>query len=255
MTDDNRTPVTPEAGTPQFGSDQDPTKGTPAFGNVDLDRILNQNRNAQDHIKTLESETAALRAEREALKAQLEQSRSIDELLTTLKQQESREPGTTSPPMDQEQLLKTLKTEVFNDLTMAQQKALEAENWNKVVSTLQERHGDKFASYVDQRSKELDIPVKKMEELAKTSPNAFLELVSPGRQKSAAPTMGSQSMAFNADANVGAMFDKIQHLRFKNTPEGREAKRTWDDPDFQKRYRMHVLEKAKTQGSSFGNPI
>ncbi len=51
------------------------------------------------------------------------------------------------------------------------------------------------------------------------------------------------------------MFIKISTLRLRNTPEGREAKRQWEDPDFQRRYRMWVLNRAKTNGSSFGNNI
>lgn len=254
MTDESRTAGDPGSSGATFGSDQGSTN-TPLFGKDDLDKILNQNRNAQDHIKTLESETAAMRAELQRLQEELARSKSIDDLLTHMRQPDQDLSGTTSPQFDQEQLLKTLKTEVFRDLTLAQQQSLERENWNKAVNTLRERHGDGYASYVDQRAKELDIPVAKMEELAKTSPNAFIELVSGGKTRTAAPTQGSQTFPLRTDAETEATFNKINALRFRNTPEGREAKRTWDDPDFQRRYRAFVLDKAKKAGSSFGNTI
>lgn len=255
MTDDNRTAGDPGASGASFGSDQGQGGNAPLFGKDDLDKILNQNRNAQDHIKTLESETAAMRAELQRMQEELARSKSIDDLLDHMRQPESNMPGSTAPQFDQEQLLKTLKAEVFKDLTMAQQQSLEAENWNRSITVLRERHGEGFASYVDQRARELDIPVTKLEELAKTSPNAFVELVSPGRSRTAAPTTGSHSYPLKSDAETEAMFSKINALRFRNTPEGHEAKRTWQDPDFQKRYRMHILERAKKVGSSFGNDI
>lgn len=254
MTGENQNPVTPDNAAPQFGSDQG-TGSTAVFGKDEVERILNQNRHAQDHIKTLESETAAMRAELQALREELVKSKTIDDLLSGIRQPDSNQPGPTAPQIDQERLLKTLKDEIFKDLTAAQQQALERQNWEKSVTTLRERHGDGFATYVDQRAQELNIPVKKLEELAKTSPDAFVELVSPRGPRSAAPTTGSTSAPINIDKETEAYFTKISVLRLKNTPEGREAKRAWDDPDFQRRYRMWVIEKAKKVGSSYGNTI
>jgi outer membrane murein-binding lipoprotein Lpp len=253
MTGENQAPVTPDQGTPQFGSDNGTNAAGGSFGTDDVQKILSQNRHAQDHIKTLESETAAMRAELQALRDELAKAKSIDDLLATM--QQTNEPGPTAPTLDQEQLLTRLKSEVFRDLSVAQQQSLELQNWNESVSTLRQRHGDGYAKYVDQRAAELGIPVPKMEELAKTSPKAFLELVSPGKTGTAAPTTGSYTQPVNADKEAESMFIKISTLRLRNTPEGREAKRQWDDPDFQRRYRLWVLNRAKTNGSSFGNNI
>jgi hypothetical protein len=250
MTGDNQDPVTPDSTAPKFGTDQGTSGSTGQFGKEDLEKVLNQNRHAQDHIKTLESETAAMRAELQRLQEELARSRSIDELLDAMRQQDHNEPGPTAPQLNQEELLKTLKNEVFRDLTLAQQREIEVKNWNQSVEMLRQRHGDGFASYVDKRAAELNIPVEKMEELAKTSPKAFIELVSPGASRSAAPTTGSyKSSPIDADAETEAMFIKINTLRFRNTPEGKEAKRTWDDPDFQRRYRLWILERSKAKGS------
>jgi hypothetical protein len=255
MTGDNQN--TGDTGTTnqaKFGSDQGTTQGG-SFSSEDIARIVKQNAFAQDHIKTLESETAAMRAELQRAQEELAKARSIDDLLDAMRQQESNQPGTTSPQIDQQELLNKLKTEVFSELTAAQQQAAEMQNWNTSIGMLKERHGDGFAVYVDQRAAELGIPVTKLEELAKTSPNAFMELVSPNKTRTAAPTTGSQYVPANADAETEAYFTKISTLRFRNTPEGNDAKRVWADPDFQSRYRMHILEKAKKSGSTFGNTI
>jgi len=257
MTGDNQNAGDPGSTAATFGSDQGQNSNAPVFGKDDFDKILNQNRNAQDHIKTLESETAAMRAELQRLQEELIRSKSIDDLLSQMRQQDSTttSPGTTSPQFDQEQLLKTLKAEVFRDLTQAQQQSLEIQNWNHSVAALRERHGEGYASYVDQRAKELDIPIPKLEELAKTSPNAFVELVSGKGTRSAAPTMGSQIAPPKNDADTEAMYVRINTLRYRNTPEGNEAKRVWSDPTFQQKYRMFILEKGKSKGSQFGNNL
>lgn len=242
---------------PKFGSsDQSTNNQGGTFSADDIAKIVNQNRHAQDHIKTLESETASMRAELQRLQEELTRSRSIDDILAAMQQQDTNQPGPTAPQLNQAELLKTLKDEVFRDLTVAQQAAMEQQNWNESVSMLRERHGDGYAQYVDKRAQELGLPVPHLENLAKTSPRAFMELVNPGTTRSAAPTTGSYSSSpVNVDSETEAMFNKINTLRFRNTPEGREAKRTWEDPDFQRRYRVWVLEKAKTKGSQFGNTL
>lgn len=254
MTGDHQTPVTPDSAA-KFGADRVPDTKATLFGEEDITKILNQNRHAQDHIKTLETETATMRAELQRMQEELARSKSIDDLLATMQQQNTNEPGTTSPQLDQAELLNTLKDEVFKDLSLAQQRSLEMENWNKSVNALREQHGDGYASYVDRRAMELDIPVAKMEELAKTSPKAFIELVSPGTKRTPTPTMSGQSVPLNQDATLDAMFSRIQKLRQMNTPEGREAKAQWEDPGFQKQYRQYILEKAKKAGSTYGNNI
>jgi len=256
MTGDNQTPVTPDTKA-KFGS---PDQGTGTSGGTfsadELNRILTQNKHAQDHIKTLETETASMRSELQRLQEELVRSKSVDDILAAMRQQDDNTPGTTPPQLNQTELLKTLKDEVFRDLSAAQQEAIEKQNWDNSVTMLKQRHGEGYAAYVDQRSTELGISVKHMENLAKTSPKAFMELVSPGANRSAAPTMGSSTASpINADAETEAMFVKVNTLRFRNTPEGNEAKRLWTDADFQRRYRMWVLEKAKTKGSSFGNTL
>lgn len=257
MTGENQNTGDPGTTAAKFGSSDQGTSGSQGtFSAEDLAKIMNQNKHAQDHIKTLESETANMRAELQKLQEELARSRSIDDILAAMQQQDTNQPGSTAPQLNQAELLKTLKDEVFKDLSVAQQTAMEQQNWSESIKMLQQRHGEGYAKYVDQRAAELGLPVPHLENLAKTSPRAFMELVSPGTTRSAAPTTGSYSSSpVNADAETEAMFVKINTLRFRNTPEGREAKRTWEDPDFQAKYRVWILEKAKNKGSNFGNTL
>jgi DNA repair exonuclease SbcCD ATPase subunit len=236
-----------------FGSDQGTSTDTATFTKDDIEKVLNQNRHAQDHIRTLESETAQMRAELERMQAELAQARSIDDLLDVMRQQDPNQPGPTAPQFDQERLIKTLKEEVFRDLTAAQQATVQVQNWNKSIEMLRQRHGDGYSEYVTRRAQELNLPIEKMEDLAKTSPDAFMELVSTRGTTSAAPTTGSVVSPLRGAGDTDAMYSKINTLRFRNTPEGREAKRMWEDPEFQRQYRIHILTKMEKQGSSFSN--
>jgi hypothetical protein len=209
MTGDNQTSGDPTQPKAVFGSDQGTSTG--AAGNIDLDKILTQNQHAQNHIKTLESETAAMRAEIQRLSEELNKSRSIDDLLNEMRQQQnSNQPGSTAPQIDQNQLLETLKAEVFNSLTQAQQQAVEQQNWAAATNALRERFGDGYATYVDQRATELNLHPKYLESLAKTSPTAFMELVAPKTSRSAAPTMGSQTAPLSADKDFDEMAARLQ---------------------------------------------
>lgn len=257
MTDDNRSPVTPDEGTPKFGTDKGTTEGTPSFGKDDIEKVLSQSRHAQDHIKTLETETATLRTELRVLQEEVAKSRSIDDLIAAMQQdQGTNSTGPKAPQLDQQELLTKLKQEVFRDLSTSQQQALEQKNWQQSISVLKERFGDKFGHQVDKRAEELGMPIEQMEIMAKTSPAAFIELVAGVKTtRTPAPTMGSQSAPYNSEADIEVMYARVIRLKTSNSPEGKEARKTWGDPEFQKQYRAHILSKAKKAGSSYGNMI
>lgn len=231
----------------KFGSDQETT--TPVFGKEDLEKVLKQNQHGQDHIRRLESETAEMREQIRQLQQELSNSRSIDELLSEIRQQntESHEPGSTTPPVDENKLLEKLKSQVFADLSAAEQANLEQSNWQQSKTLLQERHGDGWASYVDSRAEELDMSIKDLESLAKTSPKAFIELVSPGQKPKGAvnPTQSTFKQApVSGDDDFEVRIQRLSVLRRDlSTPEGRQANAEWNSPEFKARWAQHILAK------------
>jgi len=250
MTEDNQQQVTPDA--PKFGSGDQPT--TPSFGQEDIEKMLKQNASAQDHIKELEGETKGYRQQINDLRDELAKSKSIDDLLEGMQQE--NQPGPTAPQFDEQQLLSKLKEEVFRDLSAVQQESLEDQNWVNSKAQAEQKYGTGYASYVDAKALELDVPVEQMEQYARTSPKVFMELLSGSGTSTPSPTQGTQSQPMNIDADIEARFHKVATLRLdKRTPEGRQANDTWNDPEFQKQYRQHIMDKAKTKGSSFGNQI
>jgi len=250
MTDDNQNQVTPD--NQSLFSDDNQDKGEPSFSQEDISKILKQNANAQEHIKNLETETAQFRSQIRELQEELQKAKSIDDLLDGL-QQPNDTPGTTSPQIDETQLLNKLKEEVFRDLSAAQQQALEEQNAAEAVRAAQEKFGDGYKSYVQQRAQELDLSLEQIENYARTSPKVFMELLGTPKGQTPSPTTGSLSAPIDSDADIEAKYRRISTLRLMNTPEGIEARRTWENPEFQAQYRRHILEKASEKGSTFGN--
>lgn len=248
MTDDNQSPVTPEE-TPEFGKQTTSSdKSEVSFGKEDIEKILKQNSNATNHIKTLESETAEMRRQIKELQEELSKSHTIEELLSYERQTNSQnsEPGSKTPQLNEQELLAKLKAEVFNDLTQAQQKSLEEQNWGEANRLAQEKFGEKYRSYVDQKAKELDISVKEMEQYARTSPKVFMQLLGGSTgTKQPQPTRSTQNLNLNSTPDISVQYATLIRARKQgNTPEAREARRILDDPDFQERYRLHILSKG-----------
>lgn len=251
MTDQemNQEPTTPENEPAKFGADQS-QEPEAKFGKDDIDKLLKQNFHGQEHIKTLEQETASLRQQLNELKEQLATSKSIDDLISEMRNErgneENHQPGPTTPQVDKEQLLNELRTRVFEDLSAVEQANLQQKNWQDSVNLLKERHGDGYAKYVDDRAEELQMDVKQLEELAKTSPKAFMELVSPGTKSTVSPTQTTTRGMFQGQPDIEVQYRQVATLR-KNlrSEEGRKANALWNDPDFQKQYRMHILKKFR----------
>lgn len=252
MTDDNQATGDAGEGKPEFGSDQETNKAEPQFGQEDISKILKQNVHGQEHISKLETETATLRSQVTELQQDLANAKSVDDLISELKQDNENTTltGTTSPQIDEEQLLAKLSEKVTADMSYSQQQALEQENWATVTSTLEEKHGSEYATYVDTRAKELGMNNSQIETLARSNPKAFLELISPGTvNRSAYTTPSNFAPQSNVDDKAQSDFSKVARLKGDlETPEGREANRLWNDPDWQRAQRVRILQEAEAEG-------
>ena len=245
MTDQD-TQVTPEG---LFQTDDNQQKSDEiTLSQDEIQKIVKQNLNAQEHIKRLESETKQYREQLSELQNELSKSRTIDELLEGI-QQQNETPGPTAPQINKDELLNELKAEVFRDLSAAQQAALEEQNAAEAVRAAQERYGEGYKSYVQERATDLGVSLEQMEQYAKTSPKVFMELLGGQKVQTPTPTMGNQTLPPNQDTDIEATYKKVATLRLMNTPEGIEARRLWESNEFQAKYRQHILDKAEKQGS------
>lgn len=230
---------------------QNTNSGDNHGGTDELSIIKKRLDDSQEFIETLKRETKELRDRNKQMEEDLTRARSLDEVLDAVRESErgsTSEP--TAPRFDENELLSKLEERVFQNLSQRQREELENENWNKTNELLKGKFGDKYIDQVNQRAKELGMPVSEMDRIAKTSPQALYDLVagpSSTTSRIPQPTQSSVNTSVaNAKTNTSEYFSKISGLRHLNTPEGLEARKVWKDPEFQKAYRLHVLENSGT---------
>lgn len=244
MTDENQTPgtETPTEATSEFLAGETKKETSASFNSDDVSKLARMNHDAQEFIKELKTETASMRDEIRALQSELAKSRTVDDLIDLYGQQDQSEPGSKTPPVNEQELLAKLKAEVFQELSVEQQKAQEEANWQDSLKQAEARFGEKYDSYVDARAKDLGISINDMRSYARTSPKVFLELLG-GSQKTpqASPTQSSQKAPMGSGETIEAQYARLVRLRKYDTDEGKEARRILSDPDFQQRYREHIL--------------
>jgi len=217
--------------------------------NVEL--LKKRLRDKDEFIETLKSETKDFRDRIASLESQLQQARTIDELLDRVSQthepSQSSEP--TAPRLDEDSLLTKLEERVFGKLSQRQKQDLEEQNWKATVASLTQAYGDKYADHVRARADELSIPIEEMDRLAKTSPKALIELVSGQQQRSTMqPTTPSQRTSqgsMNQEKLNEEYFDKISRLRHVAGADGEEARKVFKSKEYQAQWRKHILSKSQ----------
>lgn len=241
--------------TTSFGTDEGTTTTPPVTPPTDTGEnveVLKKRLNDKDSfIETLKSETKEYRDRIQQLESQLQQAKTIDELLERVKEYEPSDTSEpTAPRLDEDKLLSKLEERVFGKLSQKQRETVETQNWNESVSKLQEKFGDKYIDYVRNRATELAVPIEEMDRLAKTSPRAFMELVTGQQQRATTqPTTPSQrtsSAMQSQEKHNEEYFDRINRLRFAKGPEGDEARRVFNSKDYQANWRKAILSKVQS---------
>ncbi len=251
MTDDNQQQ--------QEGSDQNQNAPEATFSKDDISDLLKQNSNGQQHISTLESETKQMRDQISDLQEEVSKRQTMEEMMAELRETPFNDTRTepTASQVDENALLAKLGQQMSERLDTQQQEQTLQNNWNASMAALEQVHGEKYESYVDQRAKELDMSTDQIGQMAATSPKAFLDLMDTPTGTSAAPTTPSNRTTQSDPTDEAELsYSKIAKLQKNvNTDEGRLARETWNDPEWQKRQRDRMLAKARTEGSQFGNII
>lgn len=227
--DDNATNKEVNSSTTQ-NSDTNQGSGT-GLTAEEFEKVRRQNAHAQTHIKTLETETAAYRAEIARLKQQVEESARIEALLSRM--DESTTDRTT--PVDVGRLAEQVKDEVVKSLTDRQVQEAEAANVSKSVQELQKIYGDTYKDAVRKRAEQLGITVAHMDGLAKSSPKALLELMGTQQQNTPASTRSS------TNSNVAPILSGEQLSDQYFAKVRKENKKLWSTPEFQHKYRQYLI--------------
>lgn len=250
MTDDNQQQ--------QEDLDKDNKAPEATFSKDDISKIMKQNFHGQEHISELETETKGLRDKITDLEAEVTKRATMEEMMAEMRSTGyDSDSGVIAPQVDENALLAKLEQQMTARFTEQQATQQLEQNWTKSMSALEQKHGEGYESYVDERAKALDMTNDQMVQMAATAPKAFLDLMSASPSSQAAPTTSSSRTLFAEDTQTEALeYSKVAKLqRNIETDEGRKARELWTDVEWQKKHRTRMLDLAKTEGSNFGNII
>lgn len=154
-----------------------------------LDDALSALAHSQQYIPQVRSELASKEQELAELKAKLEATGSVQEMVQKLAEQKDTTPEQTTQVagLDEQAVV-----DLFKKMSGEEAAAnLRKTNSEQVNSTLSAKYGDKANEVVAQRASELGMSLEQLKSLSETSPNVVLELFGTKATPTPTPTTGS----------------------------------------------------------------
>ena len=188
---------------------------------------LNSLPHAQNHIQKLEEENGTLRQK-------ADQSKTIDDVINSIKEQSQNLDDKTVTIDENEVARKAAEL-----ISAKQEKSIKEANMKSATDKLVEQYGDmdKAKKALNDKAQELGLSVEYMQEIAQRSPNAFLKYfdVKPntGNQNpSSTPDGGVNSQALNMGTTVeGSHKWYVEQMKAK----GKDGKAWLMSPEVQKK--------------------
>ena len=135
--------------------------------------LANHIQHAQTHISRLEQENADMRAKMAEFDTLKEQVNELLEEVRKPKESTSEGESSMTSTIDTEALVGQVKESLQKEQTKAVQEA----NFEKAKAAAQEAWGDTYLQKIAERAKDLDMPLKEVDRLAKQSPKAFSRII------------------------------------------------------------------------------
>jgi hypothetical protein len=159
--------------------------------------LLKKIENADQHIETLEKENRSFQ-ESQAQAAKEEEKGLLKQVLEAVKQNGTKAENTTQsskPELNEDEIVDRAVAKLKAELSEAEQE----ENMNSCMVTAEEVYGEQYLAKVQAKAKEIGMDMDKVDNLAKTAPQAFAQLF--------LPTTSNQSSSFaggstNSSVNV-----------------------------------------------------
>jgi hypothetical protein len=145
--------------------------------------IVKRDTNAQAHIQTLETETAALRGNVETLTEQLER------VLSQVEQD-----GNNGGNVDMDELANRVASSVREGLSAEEQERQRTSNWNSVVKAVSSKYGSGVDEEVRKIAAENDMSFDDMIELAHAKPALVKRLMGVADQRAPRNTPDNQGL-------------------------------------------------------------
>jgi DNA-directed RNA polymerase subunit H (RpoH/RPB5) len=160
--------------------------GEPKYKSVEA--ALEALKASQQFIETLKTEKQGVLTELDQAKAELAKMGNIDDFVKRIAPNASPEPTKTtvekSQSLSEEEVTRLLETA----LSKREQESRSKANLDSVIAEVSKTHGDKAASVIAQRAKELQTTPEALRELAKANPTMALTLLQVKTQPSVQPS-------------------------------------------------------------------
>ena len=228
--------------TPSFSSQAD--QQSKKQDEINIEDVLKRDRHAQEHIRKLEAERKADRDRIAALEQDLAKAKTIDDLMSWRKQDsytDMNEPTSRDnvSQIDVDALVTAAEQRVLESLSAKERESREMNNYQSVLNALKEKHGEHVDSKVANRAQELGMSIPDMVGVARRSPRAFFELMGEKEIKTPASTFGGNT---NLKGSSEPGVDDMLRLMKDKDPA---ARKTWQDPEYQRRLRLKILEEYR----------
>lgn len=162
--------------------------GAPKYDSVP--KALEALAHSQQFIPQLKADLQSKEAEIAQLKAQLAQTKSVEEVVSRLTQQQQaqvREVPAQASGLDEAAVLNLVK----NVLNQTKQEESASTNVAQVQSALTAKYGDKVTEVLEAKAKQLGTTRQELGALASRNPNLVLALFGTEAAPAAKPTIGS----------------------------------------------------------------
>ena len=205
----------------------------------EIEQLLKRDQNAQRFIDQLKSERKTDRERIQEMEQRLSESTQFDDVIERMHDTRTTDEKSTTS-VDVDELVTATERRIMESLTSREREQKERENFNKAVEDLRSSYGESFGQRIEERATQLNLPIEEMDRLAKTSPEALVELVRGSQNKGPMPTHSTTktNVASQQPQDSLSYFEKV---RVENPKE-------FYSPEFQARYNQVILDKARKEG-------
>lgn len=149
---------------------------------------------SQQFIKTLQEEKRGVEQERDTAREELTKMGSIEDFINRI--DPNAEPKKSNPTGEVPKGLSEEDIQALLDknLTQREQQRRQEDNLGSVIRKMSELHGDKAASVIAQRAKELNTTTEELRNLAKTNPNMAMALLQVPNKQPVQPSQSSMNL-------------------------------------------------------------
>lgn len=162
------------------------SEGVKQYTQEEISALLTRDEHAQNHIKTLEQETANYRKELEELREKVDKATPVDELMEALRQEKGE-----STTIDIDDIVNKATQSVTSTLEQQTIKQQQESNFKTVAEAVQTKFGTDADAEMAKVAQSNDMTLQELIDLSYQKPNLVMKLAGLDKKQDA-PTTPSQ---------------------------------------------------------------